>query len=178
MKKKRDNDTSIEGNIRLVGYVIKRCFNYRTRTLSNLKLTKDDLYQQGKLGLIEACKNYDEKRGIKFSTYACKFIRGYIYKMIKSNYKNSFAPLMMDIQDYDDAIGRIELIIDFERCCGSCLSEEKINIVYDHIFEGLTFKEIAVKNDMLNEMQAFRIYSESIQKVARMIHRDLYWSHL
>ncbi|MFW9899723.1 MAG: sigma factor [Candidatus Thorarchaeota archaeon] len=172
MKPKNNNNALVENNIGLVYHTIKRCFNFKIKDLSSLKLTKDDLYQQGKLGLIEASQRYDERRG-KFSTFACRLIRDYIYKMIKDGYKNSFVPLLIDIPDYN-SIEKAEMMIDFERCCKKYLKQKDINIVCDHIFEGLTFKEIFLKNDMENEMQAFRIYNESIQKIKRQICIDLH----
>lgn len=168
MKRKRDNDTSVEGNIRLVYYITKRCFDYKERALKNLKLTKDDLYQQGKLGLIEASRSYDESRGTKFSTYACDLIKNYICNMLKSSFRHNLPSLLSDVPDRD-IIDKIELEIDFERCCKRCLDEDSAQIVYDHIFMGLTFEEIANKNNMMNKMQAFRAYTDSIEKIKKCI---------
>lgn len=173
MKRKRDNDASVEGNIKLVYHIIKKCFNYKERTLKNLKLTKDDLYQQGKLGLIEASQSYDESRGTKFSTYACGLIRNHICNMLKSSFRHNLPPLLSDVPDRD-IIDKIELEIDFERCCKRCLDEDSAQIVYDHIFMGFTFEEIANKNSMPNRMQAFRAYTDSIEKIKKYIGKDLY----
>ena len=37
---------------------------------------KDDLYQVGIIGLIDASKKFDSSMGVKFSTYAYKYILG------------------------------------------------------------------------------------------------------
>ncbi len=52
---------------------------------------KDDLYQVAIIGLISANKNYKEEFGVKFSTYAYKYILGEIRKYIRkaSGIKNN-----------------------------------------------------------------------------------------
>ena len=46
---------------------------------------REDLISQGKLGLIKASKKYDEKLGIKFSTFSEKYILGEILEYIRSD---------------------------------------------------------------------------------------------
>ena len=46
---------------------------------------KDDMYQVGMLGLINAYKNYDKKLNVKFSTYAYFYIIGEIKKYIRES---------------------------------------------------------------------------------------------
>ena len=46
---------------------------------------RDDLYQVGMLGLIQASKNYDEKFNIKFSSYAYYYVLGEVTKYIREN---------------------------------------------------------------------------------------------
>lgn len=45
----------------------------------------DDIVQCGYEGLWRACCSYDEDRGIRFSTYAVPYIRGYILKALRDN---------------------------------------------------------------------------------------------
>ncbi|MDO5002840.1 MAG: sigma-70 family RNA polymerase sigma factor [bacterium] len=49
---------------------------------------KDDLYQVGMMGLINASLKFDPNIGVKFSTYAYKYILGEVAKYIREN--NSF----------------------------------------------------------------------------------------
>lgn len=49
------------------------------------KFDKDDLYQVGMLGLIEASKNYRDNHNTKFSTYAYYYIIGEINKYIRES---------------------------------------------------------------------------------------------
>ncbi len=46
---------------------------------------KEDLIQAGFLGLLKAYNNYDETRGVKFSTYAYGFIYGEMYEAATGN---------------------------------------------------------------------------------------------
>ena len=46
---------------------------------------KDDMYQVGMLGLINAYKNYDKKLNVKFSKYAYFYIIGEIKKYIRES---------------------------------------------------------------------------------------------
>lgn len=49
------------------------------------KNDKEDLYQVGMLGLINAYRNYDKKQETKFSTYAYYYILGEVTKYIREN---------------------------------------------------------------------------------------------
>lgn len=46
---------------------------------------KDDLYQAGYLGIINACKNYKDNQGCKFSTYAYPYILGEMRKLVRED---------------------------------------------------------------------------------------------
>ena len=54
-------------------------------TFTNDKTLLNDLYQQGMIGALNACKNYKSECGTKFSTYARMYIYGEIYKYINCN---------------------------------------------------------------------------------------------
>lgn len=46
---------------------------------------KEDLYQAGCLGLVEAYQNFDASYGVKFSTYAYSYIMGEMKKLIRED---------------------------------------------------------------------------------------------
>ena len=61
---------------RLVYSIIKKYENY---------YDKEDLYQVGMLGLINAYRNFDPKYNVKFSTYAFQYIVGEVNKFIRED---------------------------------------------------------------------------------------------
>ena len=65
----------ILANMRLVLSVVKR-FN---STASNV----DDLFQAGCVGLIKAAENFDDKFGVRFSTYAVPLILGEVKRVLR-----------------------------------------------------------------------------------------------
>ncbi len=152
--------------MRLVPYIIKKFFDYSDKVLIDLKLSRDDILQQGKLGLAIASVKFDKNYGTRFSTYACSQIKGQIFRLIKNSFKNNFASMRAcsDMID-EDRLGLLERQIDFEKCCERCLTKAQIEIVIDRVYNGLTFQEIAIKNNFPYAMQAFRIYIESMEVV-------------
>ncbi len=60
----------------LVWSIVSKYHNY---------FDKEDLYQVGMLGLMNAWKHFDESYGVKFSTYAYTYIFGEIHKYVQEN---------------------------------------------------------------------------------------------
>lgn len=164
----KEKNKFVNENIGLVCYVIKRHFNYKPKSLSNLRLTRQDLFQQGKLGLIEASRKYDKEKG-KFSTFAYGYIRNYIIKLISNSYKHISYVYNIDNVNICEDMEYIDIMIDFEKCCDKCLSDFQIKIVYEYIFEGYTFEEIAVRNNLNDQMNVIREYYNSIDKLKNYI---------
>src|SRR2546425_5652811 len=69
----------VTSNLRLVVLVARE---YQ-RALHNLL----DLIQEGNVGLLEAVKNFDPYRGIRFPSYAVWWIRAYIIRYIMNNWR-------------------------------------------------------------------------------------------
>ena len=66
----------IKQNERLIYSLMKDYNNY---------IDKEDLYQVGVIGLINAYKNFKEDKGVKFSSYAYLYIQGEIKKYLREN---------------------------------------------------------------------------------------------
>lgn len=66
----------IKQNERLIYSLMKDYNNY---------IDKEDLYQVGVIGLINAYKNFKEENGVKFSSYAYLYIQGEIKKYLREN---------------------------------------------------------------------------------------------
>lgn len=71
---------------------------------------KDDLFQVGMMGIIDASKKYDSESGIKFTSFAYKYILGEVLKYLR--------------EDRNIKISR-DIIRDYK----------KITLVKDHIYE-------------------------------------------
>ncbi len=73
----------VTGNLRLV-VMIAREYQRSFRTLL-------DLIQEGNIGLMEAVKNFDPYRGVRFPSYAVWWIRAYIIRYIMNNWRHGEA---------------------------------------------------------------------------------------
>jgi RNA polymerase sigma-32 factor len=69
----------VTANLRLV-VMIAREYQRATRNLL-------DLIQEGNIGLMEAVKNFDPYRGIRFPSYAVYWIRAYIIRYLINNWR-------------------------------------------------------------------------------------------
>jgi RNA polymerase sigma-32 factor len=69
----------VTGNLRLVVMLARR---YQ-RAVHNLL----DLIQEGSIGLMEAVRNFDPYRGVRFPSYAVWWVRAYIIRYIMNNWR-------------------------------------------------------------------------------------------
>ncbi|MBE5744390.1 MAG: sigma-70 family RNA polymerase sigma factor [Clostridiales bacterium] len=67
----------VTANVRLVLSIIKR--------FHGAKVSKDDMFQAGCIGLIKAVDNFDISYNVTFSTYAVPMIIGEIKRIIRTN---------------------------------------------------------------------------------------------
>ncbi len=67
----------ILGNIRLVLSIIKR--------FPNAKVSADDMFQAGCIGLIKATDNFNDELGVRFSTYAVPMILGEVKRVVRNH---------------------------------------------------------------------------------------------
>lgn len=148
-------DKLIKDNIKLVYYVIHKL---------GLRID-DDLVSEGRLALIIAAKGYSPDKGVKFSTYATKTIRGYlltyvnrkssIIKPLRNGNKYIQAP-MVDIED--DILWEIAWTEDDE------IMESKIFV--DDFIKSLSKREQIVVNGLLKDKTQAEIGKElSISQV-------------
>jgi RNA polymerase sigma-32 factor len=69
----------VTANLRLV---VKIAFEFARASKNVL-----DLIQEGNVGLMEAVKNFDPYRGIRFPSYAVWWVRAYIYRFLINNWR-------------------------------------------------------------------------------------------
>ncbi len=83
VREKNDKDAAyilVTSNLRLVVKIAMDFHRYWTNNLL-------DLIQEGNVGLLQAVKNFDPYRNIKFSYYASFWIKAYMLKYIMDNWK-------------------------------------------------------------------------------------------
>ena len=68
---------------------------------------RDDIVQEGMIGLFKAVRGYDPSRGASFRTFADRCIRGQILKAVRSAGRQKHAPLngALSLQDPSDGDG-------------------------------------------------------------------------
>lgn len=79
--KKDELEKIIEQNY---GLIVSQALSFNPKTKDHL----DDYIQVGSLAMIRAVKNFNESKGVQFSTFACHCIANSIKNYIKKNNKN------------------------------------------------------------------------------------------
>ena len=142
----------------------------------------DELMQISLLELMEAYKTYDEKRGMKFSTYVYNTIeyriRKEIYLTNKKNKRYKTVSLNTTIESGEgDTIELIDLIADdldleeeiqskiivdyYEKECKRILPEDKFQVCYLRWFENYPYKAIE-KVTKKNNISGILLQSQSL----------------
>lgn len=72
---------------------------------------KEDLFQVGCIGMIEAYKNYDETKGTKFTSYAYQYIYGEMSKFVREDHTVKLSRDMARLKNkIEDARNRLTQI--------------------------------------------------------------------
>lgn len=75
----REKEDLVLNNLKLVHYCVRKYIH-----INHSNQDYEDYYQEGCLGLCVAAKNFDIRKGFKFSSYAASYIHGYLL-----TYKNN-----------------------------------------------------------------------------------------
>ena len=154
----------------------------------------DELMQISLLELMEAYKTYDEKRGMKFSTYVYNTIeyriRKEIYLTNKKNKRYKTVSLNTTIESGEgDTIELIDLIVDdldlqeeiqsklminyYEEECRRVLSGDKFQVCYLRWFENYPYKAIT-KVTKKNNISGILLQSQSLLLARSRIFNEEY----
>lgn len=90
---------------------------------------KEDLHQVGMIGLINAYKNFDSNKNVKFSTYAFPYIVGEVSKYVRENKNikvskdlvklgrkiNEYIEKHKEVRGYEPSISDIALMLDTKK---------------------------------------------------------------
>ena len=116
---------------------------------------ENELFQEGFLGLIEAQQKYDENKGVKFSTFAYPYIKGYCLKYLNNEIKINSKTKEL-VQDENNAYEEDFLDTDLDiiammketlRRTNKKLTSLEENILLERIDEDLDYRTIAEKNN-------------------------------
>lgn len=144
-----DPTERFECNEKLIDFVYQRYF-------TKYSCYYEDLFQEGAGALWSCCINYDEKRNVQFSTYACVSIQRAMRKYICNQVTKHDGIVSMESTIYDDFNNKD---IRLEDCLGSTdnnsvkdmmneclkkLSQKECRIIYQ-IFKGYKQREISDK---------------------------------
>ena len=134
-------------NYKLVPYFAKSYL--KTKKLNNYE--REELIQEGYIGLMYACRKYDETRGLKFSTYSSYWIKRYFmnYLMKKQKENNISLPLKLEVIAYKDYNRAIDLDV---------LNNNEKEIIKKRFFEKKKVIELAKeygvsRNTMTNKIK-------------------------
>lgn len=118
----------VERHLKYVERIAKRyCFK---------KISFMDLIQEGNIGLLKAAEKFDEKYGVKFTTYAYRWIKIYILRYLKKNleYRDNIEKefdehRIEDIFNIRNEINEVEVKCDIENAIENLEEKERKIII-------------------------------------------------
>ena len=160
---------------------------------------KEDLHQVGMIGLINAYKNYDLKKGVKFSTYAFPYVVGEVSKYVRENKSvkisrdlvrlgrkiNEYIIKHLEVRGYEPSISDIAAMLEtkestvisaLDACKQTKSLDEEINDNGKAItlLDVMPTKEKISKEQMLDLKEAFKYLScEERSLVINRYFKDL-----
>lgn len=84
-KVKRDDELALNELIKNYEKMIYKIIFQFTLSQGDYRISVDELFQEGRIALYEACKNYSKTDNCKFSTFAYVVIKRKVYKAVKRN---------------------------------------------------------------------------------------------
>ena len=112
---------------------------------------REEMIQEGYIGLMYACRKYNETRGLKFSTYGKFWILRYMKEYVNKKYK--YNNLLIDIDNI-----QIPSYDHISELCFDLLNEKEKDIIFKRYFQNMKIIDIAdqycvSRNTMSNWMK-------------------------
>ena len=153
-KAKKANPTTVEEAIKNMTPLVHK-FAYKW-TRNHYK-DREDIVQQGMMGVVHAWNKFEPERGFAFSTYAWFWIRAYIKEYAENNwntYNHSVA--LMDDFDYDtvsDPWDEVDIRIEFGKLSKGhqkLIQLKTEGYTFDHIARELGYENLhKARNDYM-----------------------------
>lgn len=143
----------IESNLRLVVFVANQYINQ--------ELPFADLIQEGNLGLLRAVEMFDYNKGVRFSTYAIRWIRQYIKRAILSKGRVVKLPFLLNeqtrkmnylIDEYESRYGKYPSLEELSDMMNLPINKIKELIEYSYDAVPLSTEVKGNKNDETTEL--------------------------
>lgn len=143
----------IESNLRLVVFVANQYINQ--------ELPFADLIQEGNLGLLRAVEMFDYNKGVRFSTYAIRWIRQYIKRAILSKGRVVKLPFLLNeqirkmnylIDEYESRYGKYPSLEELSGMMNLPINKIKEFIEYSYDAVPLSTEVKGNKNDEITEL--------------------------
>lgn len=143
----------IESNLRLVVFVANQYINQ--------ELPFADLIQEGNLGLLRAVEMFDYNKGVRFSTYAIRWIRQYIKRAILSKGRAVKLPFLLNeqtrkmnylIDEYESRYGKYPSLEELSDMMNLPINKIKEFIEYSYDAVPLSTEVKGNKNDETTEL--------------------------
>lgn len=143
----------IESNLRLVVFVANQYINQ--------ELPFADLIQEGNLGLLRAVEMFDYNKGVRFSTYAIRWIRQYIKRAILSKGRVVKLPFLLNeqirkmnylIDEYESRYGKYPSLEELSGMMNLPINKIKEFIEYSYDAVPLSTEVKGNKNDETTEL--------------------------
>lgn len=116
----------VTDNLKLVDHVIQKSLH-----ISANDPYYDDYQSEGRLALVKAAVAFDESKGVKFSTYACLYISGYV-RRLRREFTHSLVRTPRSVMDnFVHVMQLSEQGLSYEEI------EEELGISKDEIQEAL-----------------------------------------
>tara|TARA_B100001063_G_C16735076_1_gene541528 strand:+ start:1094 stop:1681 length:588 start_codon:yes stop_codon:yes gene_type:complete len=111
------------------------------------KYDRDELLQEGYIGLIYACRKYDPSFNVELSTYSSYWIRSYIGKYLKKKH-NTQEPSPLIMETYIERIHHdYEAAIDL-RLAMESLEPWDYDFIRKRFFDKMTIKQMAIEYNL------------------------------
>ncbi len=143
----------IESNLRLVVFVANQYINQ--------ELPFADLIQEGNLGLLRAVEMFDYNKGVRFSTYAIRWIRQHIKRAILSKGRVVKLPFLLNEQtrkmnylmdEYESHYGKYPSLEELSDMMNLPINKIKELIEYSYDAVPLSTEVKGDKNDETTEL--------------------------
>lgn len=143
----------IESNLRLVVFVANQYINQ--------ELPFADLIQEGNLGLLRAVEMFDYNKGVRFSTYAIRWIRQHIKRAILSKGRVVKLPFLLNeqtrkmnylIEEYESHYGKYPSVDTLSDMMNLPINKIKELIEYSYDAVPLSTEVKGDKNDETTEL--------------------------